>query len=201
VLIAVLSLGYYYYQSLPPKPTALVSATITANQQMLPEFKLTDDNNHAFTRDDFRGHWSFLFFGYTNCPTSCSTILAKLNHVYTTLQQKNITPLPQVVFISLDPEHDTAEQIKNYLQNFNPHFIGATGNMDEINKLTHLLGIYYAFAKMDDGTPYISHSSTIVVINPRGEWIASLLPPHYSQTLLENYLRIINKPQSLPPQS
>lgn len=183
VILALIGVAAWWYYS---------NTVITTHEQSLPEFTLTDDNNHPFTRDNFRNHWTFLFFGYTNCMTGCSTILSKLNTVYLQLETQHIKPLPQVVFISLDTAHDNANALKDYLKNFNSHFVGATSNLDEINKLTKPFNISYAFAKMDDGSLYISHSNTLLIINPQGKWVASLQPPYSSEMLLKNYLKLIN---------
>lgn len=81
----------------------------------LPDFKLVDHNNQAFTAESLKGHWSLVFVGYTYCPDICPTTLAELTSIYPELQ-KIPTDFPiQVVLLSVDPKRDTPERLNEYI--------------------------------------------------------------------------------------
>ena len=69
---------------------------------------------------NLRGHWSLLFFGYTNCPYFCPTTLTTLAAMQARLRAENATVLPQVIFVSVDAKRDTPAQLAKYLPNFDP---------------------------------------------------------------------------------
>src|SRR5260221_7497920 len=82
---------------------ALNSGTLLSQPRALQNFHLINDHNKPFTNDNFKNHWSFVFFGFTNCPQLCPTTLSTLNQIYKNLQQVHLQSMPQVVFISVDP--------------------------------------------------------------------------------------------------
>ena len=170
--------------------TQLQSGSVLPHTQRLPSFTLTDMNGQSFTNKNLQGHWSLLFFGFTRCPAVCPTSLAQLAQA-----QKLFAPgvsLPQVVFISIDPEHDSASAIKKYLSKFNPQFLGATGTAEQLDTITRALGVMYA--KVSTSQNYtMNHSDIVLVINPQGEWAAVLTQPHSAKNIA-NDLALIEKP-------
>lgn len=195
VVLAVLVLGLGIWLSTKtqsPKPSvALERGTMLLPPVALERFNLVDDNGQPFTKNNLKGHWSLIFFGFTNCPMVCPTTLTELNKAYQSLKQANSKQMPTVIFISVDPERDTAKKIKTYLANFNPQFVGATGNKESIDKLTKNLGIMYAKAKKSNEENYdVSHSGTLLIINPEGDWAAILTSPHDGKTIARDFLKI-----------
>ena len=169
----------------------LQNGTMLPKPYVLNSFQLTDDQGRPFTNDTLRGHWSLLFFGFTHCPMMCPTTLAKLNDAYKELRQLDNENLPQVVFISIDPDRDSAKQIKYYLSNFNDNFVGATGSKGQLKQLTQSLGIVYMKAIKSGEEDYnIEHSGSILVINPLGEWVAVLSPPQDGHMIAQEFMRI-----------
>ncbi len=174
------------------KLITLQNGTMLTPPLKLQPFDLMDIQGHAFTNSRLKGHWSLLFFGFTNCPSICPTTLAKLNKIVLILQANHTKPLPQVVFISVDPERDGPTKIHQYLTNFNKHFIGATGNKEELTKLTKQLGILYKAENPADSNNFISHSGTIILISPSGAWTALFNPPLNSEAIAKDFVRIQN---------
>lgn len=133
-------------------------------------FDLKTTLNETFTQNQFRHHWTLLFFGFTHCSSICPTTLDLLNRVYTSLHPNY--PNLQVVFISLDPTRDQPQALSEYVRSFNNDFIGVTGSIQEIRKLQSQLGIYAsrdAEASVNDNYQ-IQHTSSVLLINPQGEW-------------------------------
>jgi protein SCO1 len=164
----------------------------------LTPFTLTDHNNKPFNLSRLQGNWTFLFFGYTHCPDICPTAMAELAEVFESLNQNSQTPLnTQGVFVSVDPERDRPETLKDYVPFFHPDFIGATGSAEQIKHFTKQLGAAYMISpeKDEQGDYLVSHASAFFLINPKGEFYAAFQgamsnPEKISQSYLK--IRSIN---------
>lgn len=97
------------------------------------DFELTAHSGQRLRSVDFRGKVQVLFFGYTHCPDICAPTLAKLAQLSKALGVD--AGRVQVVFISVDPEHDSPAQLKKFLAAFDPAFIGLTGTADELGAI------------------------------------------------------------------
>jgi len=177
------------------KPTTIVATVLYQPRQIIP-FKLTEDNGKPFNNANFKGHWSLLFFGFTRCPEICPTTLSTLNKAYQAMQHNKLSPMPQVVFISVDPDHDAAKGvIKKYLTSFNKNFIGATGSKKQLDQLTQNLSVLYMKVMnkdaMDDTHYMIDHSGTILLINPQGDLKAIFSTPHQAGVIAKDVAKII----------
>jgi protein SCO1/2 len=93
---------------------------------------------------DLPGHWSFMFFGYTQCPDVCPTALALMKELGARLAAA-VPPAPtfQVVFVSVDPHRDTMQLLGEYMAAFDPSFVGVSGTDAALLPLTRALGVYY----------------------------------------------------------
>lgn len=198
VCVAVLALlfGLWVQHNLndatPPAAPKLATATVFPQPRDLEPFQLTDDHNQSFTQDALKGHWNLVFFGFTNCPDLCPTALATLNNAYKLLATQQ-TPLPQIIFISVDPEQDNSARILQYLNSFNPQFIGATGSEEQLNKLTQQLSVIFGKVMPAHGEHYtIDHSGTIVIINPEGKFYGVFTLPHDAQKIAQDMQSIIH---------
>lgn len=159
----------------------------------LTGFNLIDYDRKPFTLARFKHKWTFLFFGYTNCPDVCPTTLLMLGKVWNKLPaQAKKDPAPQMVFVSVDPRRDTPERLKKYVTFYHPGFIGVTGKATQINKLTHQVGVQYSFTNNPDGSYTVNHSAQIILVDPRGEMRAVFSPPQKVDELVNGYVRIRN---------
>ena len=130
-----------------------------------PDFQLVDMNGHRRSIRDYAGGVSIVFFGYTHCPDVCPTELLELSQVVRTLGP--LASQVQVLFVSLDPERDTPELLKDYVTSFDPRFIGLTGSNAEINAAAASFSVQ--FAKVSLGNDYtIDHSTGSYVIDRTG---------------------------------
>ena len=97
----------------------------------------------------------------------------------------------QVVFISVDPQRDTAETIASYVTYFNKNFIGATARKSEIDALTRQFGAGYVVeSETATGQYLVAHTSAIFLIDPFGRLVATFSQPHYPSTILAQYKKI-----------
>lgn len=166
-------------------------ATVLPASKPLPEFTLTDHNGRSFTRDALKGHWTYLFFGYTHCPDVCPTTLALLNQLDQLLRDAPDLPRPRYVFVSVDPERDTPEHLAGYVPYFNPDFLGVTGAEREIEALTRSLGIIYQRHPGTGDDYLVDHSATILLVDPQAGLRALSSPPYQPATLADDYRKII----------
>lgn len=179
VIIAfiALSLGLWFQNHVAFKKAQsfeLKHATYLAHTRPLPPFQLKRTDGLDLNPSALVGHWTVLFFGYTQCRSICPTTMAMLHQAYDLLRKKNIT-LPEMIMISLDGERDSLETMRQYVKGFDASFIGATGKMVTVQQLSQTLGIVYDAQISKDGQ--IDHSGSLTVINPMGEVAAFFTPP------------------------
>lgn len=140
-------------------------------------FELIDHDSRPFNNASLRDRWSFLFFGYTHCPDVCPTTLAVLNSVAQQLQDSDTEV--RFIFVSVDPERDTPEQLARYVTYFNGEFVGVTGTPAGIEQLTKQLGIMY-LQVADEASPasyLIDHTAGVFLFDPDGRYHAVFTPP------------------------
>ena len=170
----------------------LQSGTLLPGQEALVPFTLIDKNNHPFTNEQLKGRWSYLFFGYTHCPDICPISLQMMTQTLHILEKSAAKGAFQAVFISVDPQRDSPENLKTYVEYFDPGIIGVTGEKTELDRLTRQLGIFYMRAEdaQDPQQYQVDHSAQILVINPEGEFAAVLSPPHKPDIMAEDLQRL-----------
>ena len=132
-------------------------------------FSLTDVNNEPITERSFEGPLTAVFFGFTNCPDICPMTLANLDQVIEKLNDKENKKF-KVYFVSIDPERDNPEIIKNYLESFKNKIYGITGEPQKVFLLSKSWGVLSEKIFNEDGTYLINHSSSILLLN-KGKYI------------------------------
>lgn len=178
----------------PPAPPQL-SAGVTRLEppRDLGPFSLTDHHGAPFDATRLRGRWTFMFFGYTHCPDICPTTLTSLNAAARAIAAlPEPRTVPQYVFVSIDPERDTPEQLGKFVPYFNRDFLGVTGTPDAIAEFTRQLSVMYL--RVDDGRPkdgyLMDHSASILLLDPQGRFHALFSPPFDPRAMADDYLRL-----------
>ncbi len=118
------------------------------------------------------GHWSLIFFGFTNCPAVCPRTLALLAAVARDPESGVSSGATGLVFVSVDPEHDTPKRIHIYLQLFGGHILGLTGTREAIDSFSREVG-----AGSQPAGSAIDHSTSLFVLDPQGRLAGVLLRP------------------------
>lgn len=139
----------------------------------LAPFELRDQSDQPFTDADFKGYWSFVFFGFTYCPDVCPTTMALFDRMAKQMPE-SLRADTRFVLVSVDPERDTPAKLADYVGWFNSDFIGVTGEREALNELTRQLGVVYMKVPLpgsSDGYT-VDHTAKIFLINPRGERFA-----------------------------
>lgn len=198
LVIAVLALGFGFRVGLKHDQnkgtvTNLATATVLPNPRAIVPFKLTDNKNQVFDNNSLKGHWTFLFFGFTNCPHICPTTMDDMRQVFSIFQKDKIKE-PNFVMVSIDPERDTVKKVNTFVTAFNPDFEGAIGSKTEIEKLTKAMGIVYMKTKPKSDPEAVNfeidHSGTIVLVNPQGKITAFFSMPHEPKKIAKDFEKI-----------
>jgi protein SCO1/2 len=176
-----------------------INGTYLIKPLAVPYFDLTDNRNQPFTKNNFLGHWTFLFFGFTHCEMVCPISLSTLNAMYRQLE-KTLPPaqLPQVVFVTIDPERDTQKKLNLYVSNFNSHFIAARTTSEKTVALESDFHVESnKTASNKPGSAYsINHSSEILLINPEAKIQAYFRYPPHTEFMVNDYNSIISRFQA-----
>jgi protein SCO1/2 len=148
-------------------------------------FILKNVNNETITEKSFQGPLTAIFFGFTNCPDICPMTLSNLNQVLEKLNNDEIEKF-NVYFISIDPEKDSPEVIKSYLDSFKNKIYGITGDPQKIFLLSKSWGVLSEKIFTEDGGYLINHSSSILLLK-KGKYIDRI--SHHEN--LDNIFKVI----------
>lgn len=196
--------GFHFSGPMSHQPPPEISGTLLPTPKPLKPFQLTDHRGQSFRIEHLKGHWSFLFFGYTHCPDVCPTTLLTFKAIHSKLKEMpgTIDDI-QFILVSLDPERDSVEYLKQYIQNVHPDFIALTGKTEQIKQFADQSWIYYLRDKSNsDGSNgdssdkssinnyLIDHSATIVLLNPNGEIHAIFAAPHHAEKIINDFINI-----------
>ena len=135
------------------------------------EFSLKDMNNNMITDESFQGPLTAIFFGFTNCSDICPMTLNKMDIALSRLKKQNKSL--KLFFISVDPERDTPEVVKDYLNSFENNFVGITGEPEKIYLLSQSWGIVSQKIFKDDGEYNVDHSSPVILLK-NGKYVARI---------------------------
>ena len=136
----------------------------------VPDFTLVDQDGQPFRLSDQQGKVLLLFFGYTSCPDVCPTTLATWRKVHEALGAD--ADQVRFVFVTVDPERDTAERLGLHVQAFNPDFVGLTGSPEALDAVYQVFDVYYE-KDTSSGSALgylISHTATTFVLDKEGTW-------------------------------
>ena len=126
-------------------------------------FSLNDVNNDIITESSFGGPLTAIFFGFTNCPDVCPMTLQNLDLTIKNLEQEKKNKF-KVFFVSIDPERDGPQVIKDYLNSFENKIYGITGDPKKVFTMSKSWGILSEKIFTEDGNYLINHSSSIILL-------------------------------------
>ncbi|MCB1563001.1 MAG: SCO family protein [Alphaproteobacteria bacterium] len=143
-----------------------VKSTPIAGIQIGGPFELTDHNGQRVSEKDFAGSYKLIYFGFTYCPAICPTELQKITRVMKALPEEAAAKI-QPLFITVDPERDTVEVMKDYVSLFDPRLIGLTGSRDDIDRTLDAYRIFATKVQEEGAEDYtMDHSSFIYLMSP-----------------------------------
>ena len=156
-----------------------------------------DSPEGALSLKDLRGNVVLIFFGFTSCPDVCPISLATISHAFSYLNDDELN-MSKSLFISLDPERDTLERLKEYTGYFHPNIIGVTGTMEELVRVADIYGVKFEKKEAPDSALgyLIYHSAKIFIIGTQGE-LRKTFPHNIDAKLLVQQIRSLLKRNQL----
>ncbi|GIT90399.1 electron transporter SCO1/SenC [Jannaschia pagri] len=167
VAIVALGAGFTVRQVMDNRTPAVVGT------QLGEPFSLTDHNGQTITEAAFTGRPSLLFFGFTHCPEICPTTVYDME---TWLAEMDVGP-EEIggYFVTIDPERDTPEFLKAYLEGQTDRVIGITGEPDAVRDMARSWRVYFQRRELGDGDYTMDHYASVFVLNAAGE-VVDLIP-------------------------
>jgi protein SCO1/2 len=133
-------------------------------------FQLIDQDGRPFSDRDLRGKPFLVFFGFVRCPEVCPTALFEMSEVLRALGPD--ADRAAALLISVDPERDTPETLKDYLASFDPHVRGLTGDPAAIAQVAKAYRVYYKKVPLEDGEYTMDHTALVYLMDKHGRFVA-----------------------------
>ena len=163
LLIAAVAAGVFLFS----KPDTFRGTTYAEPYPAAPEILLTAGSGNRFQLTEMRGKVVALFFGYTSCPDICPTTMAELKQALA--QLGNRSDQVQVLFVTVDPQRDTPEKVQEYLNHFNPDFVGLSGSEPELSRVWSDYGVFRQVVEGTSAAGYIvDHTARVTLIDQQG---------------------------------
>jgi len=133
---------------------------------ILSKITLINQNGKAFNKQTLNQKPSLLFFGFTHCPEICPTTLSELSNAVDNLKNK-IKPT-NIIFVTIDPQRDSQEYLKDYIQYFKGDVIAVTGDIKEIKKLADNWNVFFERVNTSDNDYTFNHTATVFMLDSNG---------------------------------
>jgi protein SCO1 len=142
--------------------------------------------------------WRLVNFGYMFCPDICPINLSFLNDVKTTWDADKSAASLNVLHITFDPERDKPKVLNQYLTYMNPDFYGLTSDVESIRAITQQLNVVFIYEEPDErGHYFITHSDSMALINPQGEYVGLFKGPYNKENMLEALETVISTSEAI----
>ena len=178
---------------------ASVQGNILSPPRKIAVPELIKHDGTAFNGKDLQGHWSILFFGFTNCHMVCPTAMSMLAQAKKLAEDQKVD-FPQVYLVSVDPERDDPGTMSKFVTGFDKDFIGVTGDPESIKALSLQMSVIFMRAQSEkadesgkssadkggDENYQIDHSAAMLLINPQGSLTAFLNAPHTPASIVKD---------------
>ena len=165
--------GLFIAHMLTQRTITLQGGTALPEPRALQPFLLRDTAGRAFANPALRGHPTLLYFGFTSCPDVCPATLAMLRD----LRRQALPAGLQVLFVTIDPEHDTPAVLAQYLAAFRDEFIGLRAAPGALAPLLRNLNAYAGRKQLPGGQHAFDHSATLYLLDTQGRLAAVFTPP------------------------
>jgi len=162
---------------------------LTAPAAIGGPFQLTDQSGQVVTEKSLQGRPTLIFFGFTHCPDVCPTALFEISELLHAMG--NDADRVNAYFVSVDPERDSKEAIKDYLSSFDPHLKGLTGDPEAIAKVLSAYRVYAKKVPLKDGDYTMDHTALTYLMDRDGKFVAPFnlnRPPEVAAAELKKYL-------------
>ena len=159
--------------------------------RQLADFKLIDDTSKIFLPEKFAGKWNILFFGFTYCPDICPLTMKQMSDVKESLGEYSDNL--RVLLVSVDPDRDKPENLRQYLDNFDKNFKGLTGEIDQIYKFsTQVNAPFFPVVNSPEQNYTVDHSGSLVLISPEAKYAGFFRAPHDTDKITKALASLLN---------
>jgi len=143
---------------------------VTAPASIGGSFQLVDQTGQTVTEKSMLGKPTLIFFGFTHCPDVCPTSLFEISEVLRAMGKD--ADRVNAYFVSVDPERDTQEAMKDYLSSFDPHLKGLTGSAEAVARIVSGYRVYAKKVPLKDGDYTMDHTALIYLMDRDGRFVA-----------------------------
>ena len=168
---------YLARQNAPKKITDIINS-----------LNLIDHNGGPVTSQSFKNQPSLIFFGFTHCPEVCPTTITTLDKILQDLKNKIIQT--NIVFITLDPERDTQNHLKEYINYFSKNIIAITGSIKDIKKLSKNWGVFYEKISTDKDEYTLNHTATVFMVDKNGNYRGTIAWGENEQSIIQKIIKL-----------
>tara|TARA_B100000287_G_C20663218_1_gene790855 strand:+ start:1090 stop:1740 length:651 start_codon:yes stop_codon:yes gene_type:complete len=166
------------------------------NPKEFSNFQIFTSNDIVVDKSALKGKWTLIYFGYTRCPSECPVAMSLIKNLFSTLNSKGFNlDNKQVLLVSIDPEHDSSNDIDKYAKAFNRLFIGARGDRPMLLSMTTQLNVMVTEPpkNMDFGhlEHLENHSNNILLINPDAKYVGFFRPPFDEEKFFLTYQSVV----------
>lgn len=154
-------------------------------------FELVDQNGEPITEAAFKGTPTAVFFGFTHCPDVCPTTLFEMESWLDTLGEEGREL--EAYFVSVDPERDTPEAMKAYLENFSDRITGITGEPEEVMEMVKSFRIYARKVELEDGDYTMDHTASVILLDRQGEFFGTISYEENPETAIAKLRRLVRE--------
>jgi cytochrome oxidase Cu insertion factor (SCO1/SenC/PrrC family) len=154
-------------------------------------FTLSNAANETVTEASFAGRYMLLFFGFTHCPDICITKLEEISRTLEALGSRSAEITP--IFISVDPERDTAKEVADYTAYFDKRILGLTGTADQVFEVAKAYRVYYQKVELEDGNYTVDHSALVYFMGRDGKFRSLFRPDETPEQIAAKILEIMDR--------
>lgn len=194
-ILLLLGLAAAWYLREPsPAPQSRIDGGSSGEARIGGPFELTDQNGELRRARHFSDQYMLIYFGFTFCPDVCPTALTNMTQALDLLEEDAAAKADQVVpiFITVDPERDTVEEMASYAEHFHPDLVALTGTKDQIAAAAKEYRVYYEKVEDASASDYLmDHSSYIYLMGPEGKYLTHFTHQTPADELAEDLERYI----------
>ena len=183
-VVAVGMAGLFFLRPDAPMATADAGSSFGKG-----EFTLVDTQGNPVDQTVFTGHPTMLFFGFTHCPEVCPTTMGEMAGWLEALGEEGNDV--HAYFVTVDPERDTPEVLRDYVGWASDRIAGLTGSPEEVAKAAKAWGVYYEKVPLEGGDYTMDHTASVFLLDENGEFQGTIAYGEDSQTALGKLRNLI----------
>jgi protein SCO1/2 len=179
--------GHRWFSAAAPTLPQTQVVRLFPQPRALPAYSLQQSDGTRLVPGELQGHWTIVFLGFTHCPDVCPTTLAELAQAQKRWEGLPDSTRPRVLFVSVDPDRDSALQVGEYAHAFHRDTLAATGDVPALEAFARSLSLVFMKVPPEAGAPAdrynVDHSATLAVLDPKGRMAGIIQPPLVPQAI------------------